>query len=182
MKRNPTRFFAPLLSALLMALSALALALPASAHDDGLTCHSHGPVIKDRLWVFSGGLASIEYVEHSVENRLAADGSGFTAADQAAARRGLAELQEMTEIVYLLVVRAERLDDPGSAAAAMELARAVFDELPLANHAEFESFQSENRVANRVVVPLEAVSSLLASEFGVSAELIDVVERAAASC
>ena len=179
MNQPPLRTLALLIAALLYALM---LAVPASAHDDGLTCHSHDVVAKDRLWIFSGSLDNVEDIEHSFENRLAAESAAFSATDVAAVRRGLAELRQMVDIVYLLVVRAERLPDPGASDEAMELARSVFEELPLADHVEFEAFQSENRVADGVVLSIDALGGYLAAEIGAAAELIDVVERAARSC
>lgn len=168
----------------LLAGFALALALPASAHDDGLTCHSHGKVLKDRLWFFASATTNVEAdaVKHNFENLLAAEGSGFTSADLSAARRGLTEFEEMVEVVYLLVVRAERMGDQGMAAIALELARSVFEELPIARHTEFGSFLSENRFADGVVLKIEVVSAFLRNELGVPADLADVVERAAESC
>ena len=163
-------------------LSALALAVPAQAHDDGLTCHSHPTAVNDRLWIFSGALDNVADIEHSFENRLAADSSAFSAADVSAVRRGISELKEMVDIVYLLTARAERMQDPLAAADAQELARSVFEELPLAGHADFDAFLAENRVAGGVVLSIETLGAFLEAEYQVTPALVHVVERAAGDC
>lgn len=166
----------------LLAALVLAAALPVSAHDDGLTCHHHGSVNTGHFWVFAAATTNVEAVEHNFANLLAAEGSVFQAADLSAARRGLSELDEMVTSVYLLVVRAERMSAPGAAVEALDLAQTVFEALPLARYAGFESFLRENRLGTAVVLPIEVVSAYLRTELAVPGALVDVIERAAESC
>jgi len=177
--------------ALVFASILILAAAPASAHDDGLTCHQH-PTSSVWLTGYSIDLLTAwEAVEfglavHAFENQAAhaLEGRrpGFDRAQYLAARRGLAELVEMAQAVDLLVARAVRAPRPDEQTQRLELARTVFDSLPIRAYLSFDAFLPKQRRGGAIQLPLDRVIEFLQVDFGMPGSLAAILRGAAASC
>jgi|GEM_PF-7094600 len=180
--------------ATLLSLSASLLlsVIPALAHDDGLTCHSHPsdmPPTVELSFNFTeiegpqgtGKTLAASLLGHALDNRVAADPDRYAHRDVVAVHAAIGEFEEMAGAVRRLVTRAERMADNAEFDHALRIAADTLERLPLGKFLHVDDFRAEQRYFHSVVVPFETLLEYLRDE-GTPDELLSAVENSAAGC
>lgn len=162
------------------------LASMATAHDDGLTCHTH-PSSGHSRWITILSVSQpihkplMDAAIHSFDNEILKRPGEFSPEDVSRLRSALTELSQSVFIVLQIIQRSDHSPDRAESGGLLALARHAHDRFGLE---PILTFRTLRRVANNketLTLSYESVERHL-SEKGIPSDLIVLFQDAAASC